>query len=133
MSTFFFMDTTWLSGSLDGRGRVEANVPGQQLGDAVHRVVSNAVQDFTHVSFRIQAIELGRAKQAVEGCGAFAAAIGACKKVVLLVLPTKSDRPQRPLCHRVVDLNAAVIAIAHERIPASEGIVDGRRGIGLAG
>jgi len=34
-------------------------VPGQQLGDAVDRVIGNPLQDLAQIEFRIKSVELG--------------------------------------------------------------------------
>jgi hypothetical protein len=54
---------------------LRGNVPGQQLGDAVDRVLGNVFEHVTQVGLWVQAVELGRADQAVHGGCAFTAGI----------------------------------------------------------
>ena len=50
---------------LRGLGRVGGvfcgEVPGEQIGDATDRVVSDAVQDLAEIAFWIETVEFGRA------------------------------------------------------------------------
>ena len=75
-------------------GSVGGEVPGQQFGDAVDRVIGDAREHVAQVGFGIEAVELGRADQAVDRGGALAAGIGAAKQVVLA---TQSYSAQGPL------------------------------------
>ena len=72
------------------------------------------VEDVPQVGFRIQAVELGRADQAVDRRGALAAAVGAGEEIVF---SSQSDRAQRAFGGVIVDLDPAVVAEAGERFP----------------
>jgi len=52
-----------------------ANVPGQQLLDAVDGVIGDAGQHLAQISFRVKAVEFGGANQAVDRRRAFPARI----------------------------------------------------------
>ena len=101
--------------------RVKRNVPGQQVVDAVDRVVSDALQDMCQISLRVQTVEFRRTDQAINSRRSFTASIRADE---LIILATQSDGAQRPLCRVVVDFDAAVIAIARQRLPPIERIKD---------
>ena len=62
------------------------DVPGQEFSDSVHRVIGNARQDLAQIGLRIEAVEFGRADQAVDGGSALAAGIGAGEKIILPVM-----------------------------------------------
>jgi len=65
---------------------VSSEVPGQQFVDAVDRVIGDAREHVAEVGFRIDAVQLGRADQAVDRGGAVAAGIGSSKQVVLAIM-----------------------------------------------
>ena len=50
------------------------DVPRQQFFDAVDGMVGNALQHIAQIGFGIEAVELGRAEQAIEDCRPLAAA-----------------------------------------------------------
>ena len=58
-------------------GRVGCDVPGQELFDAVDRMVGDTGQDISEIRFGIETIEFGGAYQAVDRSGSLAAGIGA--------------------------------------------------------
>ena len=55
--------------------QLRGQVPRQEFLDTVHRMISNALQDMSQIELWIQIVEFGRAEQAVNGRGAFAAGI----------------------------------------------------------
>lgn len=57
--------------------------PRQQFGDPIDRMVGEALDDGTQTSLLVDAVELGRADQAIDGCGAFAARLITRKQEVL--------------------------------------------------
>ena len=118
-----------LSGGVCG-GVVQPKIPGQQLCDPVDGVVSDALQPLTQGGLGIEVVPFGRREQAIEGCGSFSAGVGTREPVMLA---THRDRAQGPLGRRVVDLEAALSAVAREGVATGEGLVDRRRGIGLRG
>ena len=58
-------------------------VPGQQLIDAADRVVGDPGKNDAEIEFRIDAVELGRTDERVDGGGAFATGVGTGEQVVL--------------------------------------------------
>ena len=98
-----------------------ADVPRQQLVDAVDRMVGDALEHVAQVRLGIEAVELGRLHQAVDRRGALAARVGAGEQVVLAA---EGDAAQRALGGVVVDLDAAVVAIAGQRRPALRRVAD---------
>ena len=78
VSTCFQVDTSstgawWNSGGLRGGLERVGQVPGQQLANAVDGVIGDLAEHGAQVEFRIEAVELGRADQRVDGGGALAA------------------------------------------------------------
>jgi len=57
------------------------DVPGQQLFDAINGVVGNVGEDVAQVGFWVEAVQLGRADQAVEGGGTLPSRIGASEEM----------------------------------------------------
>ena len=93
------------------RGRAgfrEAGVPGQQFAEAVDGVIGEAFEDITQVGFRIDAVKLGRAQQAVDGRRALSAGIRSGEEIVLAA---EGDHAQRPFRRVVIDLDVAVVSI----------------------
>lgn len=84
-------------------------------------MLGNARKHFAEVCFRIVPVELHGAQQAVDRRGAIAAGVAAGEQEVLA---PKRDASQRPLGRIVVDLDAAVIAIPPQCIPASERVAN---------
>src|ERR1019366_5744571 len=80
------------------------------------------------VGFRIKSVEFRRADQTVNGRGALATGVRSSKEIVF---PTQSYGTQAAFGGVVVDLNASVIAIAHQRLPARERIANRRAGVGF--
>ena len=66
-------------------------------------MIGDALQDVAQVKLRIESVELGRAEQTVDGCGAFGG--------------------------RVVHFDVTVVEKATERTPSRERISDGHSGI----
>ena len=126
------MDTCEAARSLTVGGVISGGlcreIPGQQFGDAIDRVVSDARQHLAQIGFRIKAIELGRSDQAVNRCRTFAASIRSRKKVIL---PAQSHGAQGAFGGVVIYLQATVVAVTHQGIPERERILHRRRGIGL--
>jgi hypothetical protein len=99
-----------------------ADVPGEQVADAVDGVVGDAGEHVAEVGFGIEAVELGGLDQGIEGGGAFAAGVGAGEEIVL---PAEGQRPDLPFGGVVVDLQATVVEVAAERGPVVAGVADG--------
>jgi len=104
-------------------------IPGQELADAVDRVVGNSRQDGAKVERRINPVELGRSNQGIERSGALASGIGSKKQIVF---PAKSHSAERSFGRAVVDLQKAVVDIARKSAPARENVSDCAVGITLA-
>src|ERR1700724_644788 len=77
--------------------------------------------------FGIEAVQFGAAQQAVESRSSLTAGITAGEQEVLT---PKRNAPQRSFRRIVVDLDAPVLTIAPQRLPAGQRIADrfGRRG-----
>ena len=58
-------------------------VPGQQLADAIDRMVGDAAEHLAQISFRVEFVELGSLNERVGGCGALPTGIRACEQIVL--------------------------------------------------
>ena len=54
-------------------------VPWQQIGDAADGVLGDSGEHGAEIVFRVDAVELGRADERVDGSGALAACVGAGK------------------------------------------------------
>ena len=68
---------------------VPADVPRQQLLDAVDRVLGDALEYLAQVRLGIEPVELGRFHQAVDRRGALAARVGPEEQVVLAAKPNR--------------------------------------------
>jgi hypothetical protein len=69
--------------SLGANRRYQADVPGQQLCDAVDRVIGDAAEHLAQVGFGIEAVELGAFNKGVDRGGALATGIGAGEQIIL--------------------------------------------------
>jgi hypothetical protein len=56
--------------------QLRGQVPRQEFMYTVDGMISDSLQDMSQIELRIQIVEFGRAEQAVNGRGAFAAGIG---------------------------------------------------------
>jgi len=70
---------------------VLSKFPREQVGDAVDGVCGNLGEHGAEVQFRIEAVELGGADEAVERSSAISACIGASEQVVLATESDSSD------------------------------------------
>jgi hypothetical protein len=77
-----------LSGGEWCGGVVQPEVPGQQLCDAVHRMVGDALQHLAQVGLGIEAVQLGGSEQAIESRGSFPTGVGAGEQVILPIMCT---------------------------------------------
>ena len=91
-------------------------------------MLSNALEHISQIRFWIEAVEFRRADERVDGSGSLAAGIRAGEQ---MVLAPERDRAQRTLGGIVVDFCAPIIAIATQRLPARERVVDRARKIRL--
>ncbi len=57
-----------------------ADVPGEQVADAIDGVVGDAAQHITQVGFGVEAVEFGGFDQAIEGGGAITAGVDPAKR-----------------------------------------------------
>ena len=55
--------------------KLRGKIPGQQLVDASHGMVSDALLDMAQVDFRVQLVQFGGAKQAIDGGCAYSAVV----------------------------------------------------------
>src|SRR5438067_36230 len=104
------------SGGLVLRG---GPIPGQELVDALGRVGGEPREDVAQPCLGVETIELGGLGQRVDGGGALAAIVGTCEQPILAA---EGDGADCPLGCVVVDLDAAVVAVAGELRPSAEGI-----------
>ena len=117
-------------GSGDGSWRqCISQVPGQEVVYPVDGMLGDALQHVAQPSLGVDAIELGRANQAIHRGRALAAAVGAGKQEVA---PAVCNAAQRPLGRRVVDLDTAIVGIAGQGWPQLECVQDGRRRVRFA-
>jgi hypothetical protein len=80
------VDTYGITGLVRrGGSRDGGDVPGQELCDAINRVVGDARQQLAQVGFGIKPVELRRSDQTVEGGCAFSAAVRSSKQPRLLL------------------------------------------------
>ena len=53
-----------------------SDIPGQQLLDAVDRVIGDLFEHAAEVEFRIESVQLGCSQQRIDGSGTFSAGVG---------------------------------------------------------
>jgi len=111
----------------DIRGKPVAEVPGQELGDAVDRMICDHCEDVAQVGFGIDAVEFASIDQAVDRSSALSTRIGACEQPVLA---PQRHTTERALGSAVVDLEPAVVTIAAELGSARAGVADRGRKLG---
>ena len=86
----------------------------------------DVAEHMTQICLGVEAIHPRGSDQTIhDGCPA-PAVIGAGEEVVATA---DRDRAQRSFGDHIVDLDAAVIEIAHERVPQSQGIAYGSDGL----
>jgi hypothetical protein len=86
-------------------------VPGQELADAVDRMLSDAGEHLAQIERGIKPVQLRSADQSVKRRGTHTAGIGAEEQVVL---PTDGDGAQRSLGGAVVDLEQTIVDVARK-------------------
>ena len=86
------------------------------------------LEHLAQVRLGIEPVELGRLHQAVDRRGALAAGVRAHEEVVLAA---QADAAQRAFGGVVVDLDAPVVDVARQRLPAREAVADGLRQLRL--
>src|SRR5690606_7281822 len=97
------------------------DIPRQELGNTVDRMLGDAAEHVSKVRLRIDPVELGGTDERVDRCSPLATGIGSRKQVILTA---ERDGSKCALRRVVVDLDAPVVAIAQERRPARERIPD---------
>src|ERR1700691_2326931 len=105
-------------------------MPRQQLLDPVDGVVCDTGEHLSQIRLRVQAIELGGADETVERGGPLASRIGACEEKIFT---PESYRSEGAFGSVIVDLDAPVLAVLGERLPARERVADGASEFGLLG
>ena len=90
-----------------GFGKLD--VPGQQIFDALDRVIGDDGEDVAQVKLWIDTVQFCRADQRIHRCSAFAARIGAGEEIVL---STERDTAQGTFRRIIVDFKPAIHAIA---------------------
>ena len=103
-------------------------IPQQVLVNAVDGVVGDLRQHMAQPSLGGDPVQLGGADQRGSRGGPFAAAVGAGEQVVAAA---DGDAAQRPFGRRVVDFDGAVVAVAQQRGPQIQCVLDGRRRVGI--
>jgi hypothetical protein len=122
------VDACHTAGTRGSASQLGGPVPGQEVVDAIHRMVGYTHQHVTQPGFGVNSVQPGRSDKPIHDSGVFAAAVGAGKQVVA---SAQGDAAQRAPGGRVVDLDAAVFAIACQRWPQLEGVQDRRCRIGF--
>ena len=96
-------------------GGILREIPGQEFVDAIYRMICNATQDLAQVRLGIEPVELCSADETVEGGSPLATGIGAGEEKIFAA---KGDRAKRAFGGVVVDLDAPIVAISGESLPA---------------
>lgn len=96
-------------------------VPGQELVDAVYRVVGDTGEDVAEIGEGIDAVQLACIDQAVDDGGALTSVVGTGEQPVLAA---EGDTPERILGAVIVDLQAVILSIAGQRHPVAQGIAE---------
>jgi hypothetical protein len=73
-----------VAGERSGRRRLK--IPGQQLVDAVDRVIGESREHFSQKRLGIVAVEFGGAQQTVDGSSVITAGIAAGEQIVLALM-----------------------------------------------
>ena len=118
-----------LSGAGGCHCEFRREIPGQELLDAIDRVIGDAGQHVSEIRFGIETVEFGGADQAVDRGGAFAAGIRAGEQVILAA---QSDGAQGAFSGVIVDFDVAVVHVPQQRIPARERVTHRQRRVGFA-
>jgi ribosomal protein L1 len=71
-------------------------------------VISDSFEDVLEIDLRVEAVELGRAKQRVDGCGALPSGVRSDEEIVLA---TDGNDAQGAFGGVVVDLQLSVVDI----------------------
>src|SRR5271155_2033793 len=115
-----------MKGLLDRNSR---EIPWQEILDAVDRMIGDAGQHISEIRFGIETVELGGADQAVDRGGTLTAGIGAGEQVVF---PAQSDGSQGAFGGVIVYLDAAIVHVAQQSIPARESVTYRHRRVGFS-
>jgi hypothetical protein len=119
----------WEAACCLGRRELRGAVPGQEVVDPVDRMVGDVGEHMAQPGLGVNTVELGRTDQRVGGGGTLATAVGASEQVVA---PADGDATQGALGGRVVDLDDAVVAVAQQRRPQIERVLDRPRRVRFA-
>ena len=92
-------------------------------------MLGDTAKDIAQIGFRVEAVELGGFDKGVDGSGALATGIGAGEQVVLAA---EGEGPDGALGSVVADLQAAIIEIAGQCLPAAAGAAHGAGQLALA-
>ena len=92
-------------------------------------MIGDAGQDVTQVGFRVEAVELGRFGERVDGGGTLATRVRSGEEIILAA---KGDAADRTLGGIIVDLDAAIVDVAGLGIPTIQRIAHGGGKIGFA-
>ena len=120
----------WEAACCLSRRELRGAVPGQEVVDPIDRMIGDVGQHMAQPGLGVNTAQLGRADQRVDGGGTLATAVGASKQVVA---PANGNATQGALGGRVVDLDDAVVAVAQQRRPQIERVLDRSRRVRLAG
>ena len=119
----------WEAACCLSRRELRGAVPGQEVVDPIDRMIGDVGQHMAQPGLGVNTAQLGRADQRVDGGGTLATAVGASKQVVA---PANGNATQGALGGRVVDLDDAVVAVAQQRRPQIERVLDRGRRVRLA-
>src|SRR5712664_1854099 len=102
--------------------------PGQEFLDAVDRMIGDAGQHVAEIRFGVETVEFGGADQTVNRGGALTDSIGAGEKEDF---HAKSDATQCSFGGVVVDLDAAIVHVTQQCVPARERVAHRQRRVGF--
>jgi hypothetical protein len=119
----------WEAAGCLSRRELRGAIPGQELVDPIDRMIGYVGQHMAQPGLGVNTAQLDRADQRVDDGGTLAATVGTGEQVVAAA---NRDPAQRSLGGRVVDLDDAVVAVAQQRWPQVQCVVDRRRCVRLA-
>ena len=91
-------------------------------------MIRDVFEHVRQIRFRIDTVQLRRSDQRIHCSRPTTAIIGARKKIILTA---ESYSAQRPFGGIVIDFQRAILAIAKQRRPSSQRVMDRNRDIGF--
>lgn len=87
-------------------------VPGQEVGDAIDRMVGDALEHVVQICLRIQALEFSRLDQVVNDCRPLASSVGPGERRIASV---DCDRTHGAFGSRAIDAGAVIAQDKRQR------------------